>query len=272
MRCERNACIDASSLYFPCLDHLLYQEKPLESTECSPFGPKTREPGLHRLERDNATIFHFRSKWFVQSFMIEKLRKGTMKIAFVTQRYGGTGGGIERIVEELAKRFCREHEIHVYAQSAVMDEDCPLRFHRIPRYKRSWSVNQTLFFFLSYVYLARTHYDIVHLHAPSLYRRGIVTCHTIPFPGLSALRRLIPELKKMGIQIKQIRRFIITRPIAEYNFKRGKHKRVIAYSSNVRKDLVSICKTPPENISSYRMGWMSNVLGGYRVQGRGSRF
>ncbi|RMF84650.1 MAG: hypothetical protein D6736_18890, partial [Nitrospinota bacterium] len=173
-----------------------------------------------------------------------------MRIAFVTQRYGGPGGGIERVVEELAKRFCHEHEVHVYAQSIVRgDEHLPIYYHRIPFRARSWSLNQVLFFFLSYFYLLRHRYDIVHLHAPSLYRKGIVTCHGIPQAALLRLRQFDQALLRREVPFKQIRRFIFMRPIIEYNFKRGRHKHVIAISSTIYEDLITICKTPPEHIS-----------------------
>jgi len=171
-----------------------------------------------------------------------------MKIAFVAHRYGGTGGGIERVVEELARRFCLEHEVHVYAQSIVTGEDSRISPHRIPQFRQSWSLNQALFFMLSRWYLRGHHFDIVHLHAPSLYKKGIITCHGIPQAGLLTLKHVTPELRR-EIPIRHIRRFIFMRPIIEYNFKRRRHKRVIAISSKINQDLVSICGTPPENIS-----------------------
>lgn len=171
-----------------------------------------------------------------------------MKIAFVAHRYGGTGGGIERVVEELAKRFCLEHKVHVYAQSIVTEGNFPIHIHRIPQFRQSWSVNQALFFVLSRLYLSGQHFDIVHLHAPSLYKKGIITCHGIPQSGLKVLRQLDPKLRR-EISFGQVRRFILMRPIIEYNFKRGRHKRVIAISSRINQELVSICGTPPENIS-----------------------
>ena len=171
-----------------------------------------------------------------------------MKIAFVAHRYGGTGGGVERVVEELAKRFCVEHEVHVYAQSIVTGEGSRIYPHRIPQFRQSWSLNQALFFILSRLYLSGQHFDIVHLHAPSLYKKGIITCHGIPQSGLKALKQLDPELRK-EVSFSQVRRFIFMRPIIEYNFKRRRHKRVIAISSKINQDLVSICGTPPENIS-----------------------
>lgn len=171
-----------------------------------------------------------------------------MKIAFVAHRYGGTGGGVERVVEELAKRFCLEHEVHVYAQSIVTGEGSQIYPHRIPQFRQSWSVNQALFFILSRLYLSGQQFDIVHLHAPSLYKKGVITCHGIPQAGLLALKHVTPELRR-EIPLRHIRRFIFMRPIIEYNFKRGRHKRVIAISSKINQDLVSICGTPLENIS-----------------------
>jgi UDP-glucose:(heptosyl)LPS alpha-1,3-glucosyltransferase len=172
----------------------------------------------------------------------------SVKIALVAHKYGGSSGGIERVVEELAKRLCRDHEIHVHAQSIVRDEKLPIHFHSIARLAHSWSLNQVLFFFQSYLSLWGKHYDVVHLHAPSLYRKGIITCHGIPQAGLLALRELDREFRK-EIQSRQIRRFIIMRPIVEYNLKKERHKRVIAISSKIHEDLVSICNTSAENIS-----------------------
>lgn len=169
-----------------------------------------------------------------------------MKIAFVTHKYGGSGGGIEKVVYELAERFSGEHEVHVYTQEINAPNRSSVIFHTVPRFKKSWSVNLVFFFFVSGILIRKKSFDVVHLHAPCFFKKGIVTCHGIPRAGIKALEKkpaLVREIPK-----RKTRRFRLMKEIYEYNFRKHNHKRVIAISSSIKQDLVSVCNTPDDSI------------------------
>src|SRR6266478_4836535 len=54
-----------------------------------------------------------------------------MKIAFVVHDYHRAGGH-SRYVVELAERFGRDHEVHVFANTFSSDENTTVRFHHLP--------------------------------------------------------------------------------------------------------------------------------------------
>ena len=57
------------------------------------------------------------------------------EIAFVVHDYHRAGGH-SRYVAELAERFGRAHEVHVFANSIEANGDVGVRFHRIPAWRR----------------------------------------------------------------------------------------------------------------------------------------
>lgn len=98
-----------------------------------------------------------------------------MKIAFLVHDYRRVEGH-SRYVVELANRFARDHEVHVFA-SVIEDESNPaVRLHRVKAWKAS-----TLAHVLSYGALAprqlRRSFDIVHTQGWCGPKGNVVTAH-----------------------------------------------------------------------------------------------
>ncbi|QDU40419.1 Mannosylfructose-phosphate synthase [Maioricimonas rarisocia] len=167
-----------------------------------------------------------------------------MRIALVAHRFGGPTGGIERAVEELARRLCSDHEVHVFTQQFDAPEIADsVVHHPIPQLTRRWSLNLLWFFLLSRYYVSREQFDVIHLHCPAWIPEAISTCHGHPRAGIEAYRKIAGQYSRKEFR-RRARRFRLCQPILEYNYKPRNCQAVIAVSPEVHRGLVSLCGTP----------------------------
>ncbi len=170
-----------------------------------------------------------------------------MKIAMVTPFYK-KGSGVGGSVAELAERFAKEHDVHIFAGAA--EYLCPgLIFHKVPMLSMSSMLKELSFFVMSAVMLRRESFDIINLHyRPTAISVDVVTSRAVPRVFLEVLkttgadhmpklsRRLTFSLKLMSL-------------LYDYPYKKGRHKKVIALSDMSKKEIVRLYKIPETNIA-----------------------
>ncbi len=96
-----------------------------------------------------------------------------MKIAYVVHDYHRSGGH-SRYVAELASRFAREHEVHVFANR--FEAEAGIRFHKVPAWRAS-ALTTVLTFSLPAYAKVRGDYDIVHVQGFCGPKGNVITTH-----------------------------------------------------------------------------------------------
>jgi len=153
-----------------------------------------------------------------------------MKIAFVVHDYHRAGGH-SRYVVELAERFRREHEVHVFANTLPAFEDRTVHFHHIPAWRLT--ALTTILTFLPATRSIARGFDIVHTQGLSSLRANVITSHICTRGWFNARKRFEKRL-----------------PAKDYIFEAAvspleKHlysdisRSVIAVSGKVRQDLAT---------------------------------
>lgn len=112
-----------------------------------------------------------------------------MKIAFVVHDYHRTGGH-SRYTVELAERFAREHDVHVFANRIEDDGDAPICFHKVPAV-RATSLTTILSFPVPATRMLGRGFDVVH--AQGLVCRGanVITAHICNATWYASRRRSV---------------------------------------------------------------------------------
>jgi UDP-glucose:(heptosyl)LPS alpha-1,3-glucosyltransferase len=98
-----------------------------------------------------------------------------VKIAYVVHDYHRRGGH-SRYVAELATRFSREHEVHVFANRVEPEAEARIHFHHIPALRLSALVS-VLSFQFGAVGRVRGDFDIVHAQGMCGWRYDVLTAH-----------------------------------------------------------------------------------------------
>lgn len=98
-----------------------------------------------------------------------------MKIALVVHDYHQQGGH-SRYVAELATRFAREHEVHVFANTIETAGDSAIRFHHVPALRATALTTVLTFPFFSSPAVG-SGFDIVHAQGVCLHRCDVMTAH-----------------------------------------------------------------------------------------------
>jgi UDP-glucose:(heptosyl)LPS alpha-1,3-glucosyltransferase len=174
---------------------------------------------------------------------------GKMKIAYFTHIYGGHKGGIERVVQTLAETFSPEHEVHVFAQRIHRNgDDASIKFHRMPVFTSKKLVNLLLFFISGKFMLAGKRFDIVHIHNAAWYKDAVVTCHGVARSYIELINNLDSQYKK-EVSKKEIIRLKLLSPLWDFNFMPANHRKIIAVSGGIKKNLVKHCGVEPDEIS-----------------------
>jgi UDP-glucose:(heptosyl)LPS alpha-1,3-glucosyltransferase len=148
-----------------------------------------------------------------------------MKIAFVVHDYHRCGGH-SRYVAELAERFSREHEVHVFANTFWTAPDSRVIFHRVP----AWRHNALALVFSFAFYASRRideSFDIVHDQGLCCFRKNVITAH-ICNKAWADSRRCAPFAER-------IFNAVVSR-LEKWQYRHAK-ARVIAVSQRVSRDL-----------------------------------
>ena len=109
-----------------------------------------------------------------------------LKIAFVVHDYHRAGGH-SRYVAELATRFCREHEVHVFANRIADDGTPGIHFHKVPAWRGN-ALTTVLSFALPATLQVGAGFDIVHSQGFCGFLGNVFTAHMCNAAWYRALR------------------------------------------------------------------------------------
>lgn len=98
-----------------------------------------------------------------------------MKIAFVVHDYHRAGGH-SRYVAELATRYAREHEVHVFANAIESGNATSIRFHKVPAWRAN-AFTTVLTFILPVTLQIPPGFDIIHSQGFCGFRGNVFTAH-----------------------------------------------------------------------------------------------
>lgn len=152
-----------------------------------------------------------------------------MKIGFIVHDYHRVGGH-SRYVVELAERFSRDHDVHVYSNTCRVEAGSKVRFHHVPAVRSS--AQATILSFLASVALRRrSDFDVVHAQGLSSLRADVVTAHICTQAWLRTQQRYgVGQLWKTRV----FERLIC--PL-ERRLYQSSESSVIAVSEKARRDL-----------------------------------
>lgn len=155
-----------------------------------------------------------------------------LRIAFIVHDYNMFMGH-SRYVAELATRFRRDHDVHVFANRVDADDRAGITFHHVPSWRRN-ALATIVSFVLPATFAVRGKFDIVHAQGLSGLRQNVVTAHICQpawfaagdrFAGRSPLR-------------KRVSRAIVGR-LDRLAMRPGAAKVFIAPSNRVKADLAA---------------------------------
>jgi UDP-glucose:(heptosyl)LPS alpha-1,3-glucosyltransferase len=162
-----------------------------------------------------------------------------MKIAFVVHDYHRAGGH-SRYVAELATRFAKEHEVHVFANRIELDRTTSIRFHTVPAWRAN-ALTTVLTFAVPASFQIGRGFDIVHSQGFCAFRGNVFTSHICNRARYLALKKL-----EGGATLREsiFNAVASTLEYAMYRFARPSF--VIAISEHVARDIVRFyrCRTP----------------------------
>jgi glycosyltransferase involved in cell wall biosynthesis len=98
-----------------------------------------------------------------------------MKIAFVVHDYRRREGH-SRYVVELATRFAREHEVHVFANEIEAEENSGIHFHHVAAWRPN-ALTSILSFAVFATLQVRGKFDIIHNQGLCGWRGNVFTAH-----------------------------------------------------------------------------------------------
>ncbi len=155
-----------------------------------------------------------------------------MKIAFVVHDYNRSGGH-SRYVAELAERFDREHEVHVFANGIERNGESGVHFHHV-RAVRLSALTCVLTFPLFARGLPLESFDIVHAQGWCGTSHNVLTAHICNEAWFEARRafadRISPKERLFASLVNPLERSL---------FRDAKDSWVIAISDRVRDDLAT---------------------------------
>jgi glycosyltransferase involved in cell wall biosynthesis len=151
-----------------------------------------------------------------------------LRIALVVHDYHRSGGH-SRYVVELAERFARDHEVHLFATRVDAEVPPGVTVHHVPAVRRS-TLATILTFVLPASVLVRGDYDIVHGQGFSCFPADVVTAHICNRAWHLAQRRT-----GLGVTAKERIFDGIVSPLERLTYQAGSW--VIACSRRVADDL-----------------------------------
>jgi UDP-glucose:(heptosyl)LPS alpha-1,3-glucosyltransferase len=160
-----------------------------------------------------------------------------MKIAFVVHDYHRSGGH-SRYVAELAARYSREHEVHVFANRVVDDGIPGIHFHHVPAWRAN-AFTTVLSFALPVTLQVRGDFDIVHCQGFCGFLGNVFTAHMCNTAWNVALRKF-----GGGATAREAVFNTIAGALEHSMYRRARNSEVIAVSQRVARDLVEYYQCP----------------------------
>ena len=153
-----------------------------------------------------------------------------LRIAFVVHDYNRHIGH-SRYVAELASRFKRDHEVHVFANTFDEPDSVGITYHHVPAWRAS-ALASILSFVLPATAMVRGRFDIVHAQGLCGLRHNVVTAHFCQPGWFDALVRANARLTW-----RQALSQALISPLERLAFTKKSTRRVIAISERIRDDL-----------------------------------
>jgi glycosyltransferase involved in cell wall biosynthesis len=166
-----------------------------------------------------------------------------MKIAFVVHDYHRAGGH-SRYVAELATRFCREHEVHVFANRIIEDGASGIHFHKVPAWRAN-ALTTVLSFAAPVSFQVGGDFDVVHSQGFCGLVGNVFTAHICNRAWHLALEKLAGGATLREFIFNQIGSSL---EYCLYRFARNSE--MIAVSARVKQDIIRHyhCTAPVEVI------------------------
>jgi UDP-glucose:(heptosyl)LPS alpha-1,3-glucosyltransferase len=160
-----------------------------------------------------------------------------VKIAFVVHDYRRLEGH-SRYVVELATRFARDHDVHVFANRIEAEGDARIQFHRVPAYRRT-ALTGILSFAVEATLHVRGQFDIIHNQGLCGVRGNVFTAHMCNDAWHAALLK-----HEEGATLRESVFNVITGGLERAMYRFARNSEVIAVSERVGRDLVEYYRCP----------------------------
>jgi len=162
------------------------------------------------------------------------------KIAFVVHDYHRAGGH-SRYVAELATRFSKHHEVHVFANSIADDGGAPgIQFHTVPAWRAN-AFTTVLSFALPATLKVGSGFDVVHSQGFCGLLGNVFTAHICNRAWAVALGK-----QKQRATVRERVFNAVASSLEHCLYRFARNSAVIAVSERVRRDLVQFyhCQAP----------------------------
>ena len=153
-----------------------------------------------------------------------------LRIAFVVHDYNRYMGH-SRYVAELATRFKRDHEVHVFANTFEDPDPVGITYHHVPAWRR-YTLSTILTFVLPATALVRGRFDIVHAQGLCGLRHNVATAHVCQPGWYDALVRA-----NGALTWREALSQALISPLERLALAKKSTRRVIAVSERIRDDL-----------------------------------
>jgi UDP-glucose:(heptosyl)LPS alpha-1,3-glucosyltransferase len=153
-----------------------------------------------------------------------------MRIAFVVHDYHQSGGH-SRYVTELATRFGREHEVHVFANTINLGSSNGIQFHRVPAWRRS-ALTTILTFVGPASRKLNGSFDIIHAQGLSCFGANVLTAHICNRAWFLARER---QERRIALKERVFDRLVS--PLEKMLYQSTSKPWIITASERVRKDI-----------------------------------
>jgi UDP-glucose:(heptosyl)LPS alpha-1,3-glucosyltransferase len=153
-----------------------------------------------------------------------------LRIAFVVHDYNRMYGH-SRYVAELAARFKRDHDVHVFANTVQEPDPSGLTFHHVPASRRN-VMTTLLSFALPATWMVNGPYDIVHSQGFCGLRQNVVTAHMCHRAWRAATAH---HTGPMGWRKRLF--YAVADRFDRYTFSRARARRLIVVSGRLGADV-----------------------------------
>lgn len=161
-------------------------------------------------------------------------------------------GGISRYVSELAERFVKDHEVHIFSSEWKDVGDDNLVFHKTMSIPKPPSI-----FILSYLFSTtlniKVHdFDIVQSNGADRFSADIINTMSIHKAWLEVLKK--EKWRTIfGRKILTPGNLIVL-ALEKYSYGKRKYKKLIACSSSTKRELMKYYNVPKEDIEVIPLG------------------
>lgn len=170
-----------------------------------------------------------------------------MKIAIPILHYNKEGG-IERHTWEMAERWSRGHEVHIFA-SQFGETGQNIICHNVPVFKSPGLLRTPSFVVMNSLKLRKMNFDIIYNNGcGATFIQDVIV-------AASSHRAWAEESKKAGLK-----RFFLnplhywTFAIEGFNYRRRRYKKIIAISHLIKRLLIKCYNIPSEDIEVISLG------------------